>query len=490
MRASDSAVVTFQLKLRVPWAAMNPRLRSPLRRLVPCAGLWLILAAAGAAPEPDVLVLEDVTVIDGTGAPGVPHRDLVIRGGRIEEITAHQAKPVPHGAVRRALPGRFVIPGLVDLHAHVTFLREPATLSGYSRETSEDLLKILLAFGITTARNPQAPTAEGVALRDDVRRGLIPGPRLFTAGDSLNWKDASPGRVTAEVRRQARAGVDFVKLYSALPEPLVAEAIAEAHRDGIKVIGHLQRTGWSDALRLGIDALTHGASWSPEMLPVARRDAYAERVRTVGPLLARLDWLAWLDVASPEVQRMIAELARTRTPIDPTLIAYDTKFRLSRYRTSPDLAYAPPAVRETWRDGGSTSNWTEAELRRADALWPKALGLVKAYHRGGVLLGAGSDVPNPFVVPGVSLHQELGLLGDAGLTPLEVLRVATRNGAEALGVLSETGTVEAGKAADLVVLGADPTVNLAHTRRIEIVVQGGRMLDPARLLAEAGLDVR
>jgi imidazolonepropionase-like amidohydrolase len=463
---------------------MGPR--SPLRLAV-CVLSWLALTTAAVTSAPDVLVLEDVTVIDGTGALPQPHRDVVVEGGRIRAITPHGAQPRLDGARRLPLSGRFVIPGLVDLHAHVTFLRDPASLTGYDRKTSEEILKILLAWGVTTVRNPQAPAKEGVALREDVRAGLVPGPRLFTAGDSLNWRDATNAKVTAEVRRQARAGVDFVKLYSSMPEPLVAAAIAEAHRDGVKVIGHLQKTTWSDALRLGIDALTHGASWSPEMLPPARRAQYAERMKTVGPLRARLDWLEWIDLRGPEVANVIADLARTRVPVDPTLVAYDTKFRPARYRTSADLAYTPAPVLHTWRDGGATGDWTADELARAASLWPKALGLVKGYHDGGVLLAAGSDLPNAWVVPGLGLHRELELLGDAGLTPLEVLRAATHNGAAALGVLNDTGTLEAGKAADIVVLSADPTKALANTRRIEMVLQDGRVLDRGALFAAAGV---
>ena len=463
---------------------MNLGPRLPLR-LAACCLSFFVLIAARSVPEPSVLVLEDVTVIDGTGAAPRAHCDLVVEAGRIREIAPHRARALDDGTRRLHLPGRFVIPGLIDLHAHVTFLRDPALLRGYDRATSEAMLKILLAWGITTVRNPQAPAVEGVALRQDLHDGLLAGPRLFTAGDSLNWREASNAKVTAEVRRQARAGVDYVKLYSSLPEPLVAVAIEAAHRDGVKVIGHLQRTSWTDALRLGIDALTHGASWSPDLLPPEKRALYEERVRSVGPLRARLDWLQWIDVGGPEVQRVIADLARTGVPLDPTLVAYDAKFRPARYRTSPDLDYVPAPMRATWRDGGPTGDWTAAELQRAESLWPKALSLVKAYHDGGVLLAAGSDVPNAWVVPGLGLHRELELLGDAGLTPLEVLRVATHNGAEALGILGDRGTLEVGKAADLVVLSRDPTLTLGNTRRIEIVMQDGHVIDRDALFREA-----
>jgi len=146
------------------------------------------------------------------------------------------------------------------------------------------------------------------------------------------------------------------------------------------------------------------------------------------------------------------------------------------------LWLAPPAMRASWRLGAATDGWGAGDYASARAAWPKVIGLVKRYHEQGVRLLAGSDLPNPWVVPGISLHQELELLTSAGLTPLEALSIATRNGARALGIAHEAGTLEPGKRADLLVLSANPLADIQNTRRIEQVLLGGRVLDREALL--------
>jgi imidazolonepropionase-like amidohydrolase len=168
--------------------------------------------------------------------------------------------------------------------------------------------------------------------------------------------------------------------------------------------------------------------------------------------------------------------------VDPTLVAYDTKLRGDdpMYLQSPDLALLPPVMLAGWKSGTFTSSWTSDDYARGHALWPKVLALVRLYHRRGVRLLAGSDTPNPWVVPGASLHRELELLVDAGIPPIEVLTLATRNGAEALGL--DAGEVAPGRRADLVVLGADPIQDIRNTRRIELVFKDGRAWRPGELL--------
>jgi imidazolonepropionase-like amidohydrolase len=127
-------------------------------------------------------------------------------------------------------------------------------------------------------------------------------------------------------------------------------------------------------------------------------------------------------------------------------------------------------------------DWSPQDFARGHRAWPKLLTLVRAYHRGGVLLTAGSDEPNSWIVPGPSLHTELELLVDAGLSPREVLTIATCNGAESLGIANQTGTIAVGKRADLIVLDRDPTRNIRNTRAISLVVQGGKRYVPSDLL--------
>src|SRR5262249_16776210 len=140
--------------------------------------------------------------------------------------------------------------------------------------------------------NPAAPSVEGVRLRDDVARGLIDGPRILTAGEPLNGKPFSTeAEIRAEVDRQADVGVDYIKVYANSTPPQTAAAIDEAHRRGLKVIGHLQETDWPTAIAEGIDAVTHGVSWSASALPPDKRERYRAEQERVGAMKARIFWL-------------------------------------------------------------------------------------------------------------------------------------------------------------------------------------------------------
>jgi beta-lactamase class D/imidazolonepropionase-like amidohydrolase len=435
--------------------------------------------AAGPSPR---LVLRGVTVIDGTGAPPVAGRDVLVRGGQVVAVVPTGSEATTEADQVLDLPGRFVMPGLVDTHAHVTILefhREPdgTTRAEYRRDLSEQALRLLLAHGVTTVRNPSAPAVQGVALREDVARGVVVGPRIITSGPHLNDASMSEAEIRAEVRAHAAAGVDLIKVYAALDTARVRAVIEEAHALGLPVVGHLQRTGWTEAARLGIDGITHGASWNRELLPESHRPAYRPS------MLGRIDWIDWLDLDSDDFATMLRELATRRIPVDPTLITYHTKFfgDDSRWTRHPDLRLVPE-IAAWWRSsGGWVADWTPEDHARARGLWPKVEEMIRRYHGAGVLLAAGSDLPNAWTIPGVSLHEELELLADAGIPPLEVLTIATRNGAEVLGLLDETGTVEPGKRADLLVLAADPSLDIRNTRTIELVIQGGRLVEPLDL---------
>ena len=183
-------------------------------------------------------------------------------------------------------------------------------------------------------------------------------------------------------------------------------------------------------------------------------------------------------VRLPEMDVVIQVLAERGIPLDPTLIAYHSKFFGDdpAYMQHPQQRLIPEIADGWWSVGASTADWTSADHTRAKRLWPKIEELVRRYHRAGVLLTAGSDFPVPWVIPGVSLHQELELLVQAGIPAIEVLRIATRNGAQALGLLDEIGTVDQGERADLVVLSGDPVGDIRNTRKIEMVIHAGQIL--------------
>jgi hypothetical protein len=227
--------------------------------------------------------------------------------------------------------------------------------------------------------------------------------------------------------------------------------------------------------------LTHGGNWHEAYVLPERRAEYG---RLGGTMRARISWLELME--GGPVDSMIALLQKRHVSVDPTLIAYHSKFwwRDSIYQRHPDVALVPELLANWEVLGMHTRDWSDAEFDRAQAAWPRMLALVREMHREGVMLTAGSDLASPWVIPGVGLHQELALLESAGIRAGEVLRLATRNGAESLGILGETGTVEVGKRADLVVLEADPLVDIANTRRIRYVLLGGRLYTPEELLAK------
>lgn len=422
------------------------------------------------------LVLSGATVIDGTGAP--PRKaDVVIDGQRIVCVAAQCPRPKGARVVNAA--GKYVIPGLVDMHVHL--LAHPWNEKGdlearWDRDSVRQMLCTFLDLGVTTIRDPGSETGDAVMIRRLLADGKIDGPRLFTAGRILNASSFNPEpfvtvrteeAVRDEVRWQAAAGVDVIKVYSSMSPALVAAAIDEGHKHRLPVIGHVQRTTWTEAARLGIDGLEHAAPWSVEYVKDTDRAQWPES------LFGRVYWLEHLDPKA--IDEMLAELARRKVVVDPTLMAMHTKFWGDdrRYTANPDNQLAPERIRKGWPAGRFTNGWTAEQYAASRKAWPLLLNLTKRMHDAGVPLVAGTDTPTPWIVPGASLHDELRLLADAGIPPLEIIRIATSNAARALRREHEFGAVKAGLIADLVVLDRDPLADIANTRSIRMVIKRG-----------------
>ncbi len=421
-----------------------------MRRLAMLVALVGLLARAElwAAPRrlegEGLLILQGATLIRGTAARPLPRSLVAIRGGRFEAVARVGEVEYPAEATVVDLSGRFLIPGLIDQNAPL-FSEEGA--GGSPATSPERLLEILLAHGITAIRVPAGPTARLVALREAVASGERIGPRILTAGEELRGGEKT--ELAAAVRRQAAAGVDLVRLGPTVPPTGVKAATLEAHSRGLQALGTLFRTPWTPAARSGIDAVSGLSSWSEADLAPASRERYRRALAEGDEARARLVWLDHLDLAYPPVGVTVRWLKRRRVAVDLDLF----------------------------------SLWTELErFPQREALWPKVEALVRRYRQGGVLLTAGSGAAAFGWVPGGSLHQELERLVAAGIPPLEVLRIATRNGAEALGLLGEIGTIEEGHRADLLVLLGDPQRDIRQTRRIEIVFHDGVPYSPESLL--------
>lgn len=445
------------------------------------------LAVAGAVAQTSSVAITHVTVIDGRGSPPRPNSTVIVTDGIISAV---HSGPAPRAVAIVDGHDGYLVPGFIDMHAHLMFPRCAPLADGslFDRAVSKRMLSTLLDFGITTVRSPATPTMEGLRLRDDLNVGWVSGPRAMASAELINDPSLTEQQLRQYVRDALSSKPDYFKVYARLSPPQVAVVIDQAHAHSIPVIGHLGQTSWLEGARLGIDHLTHTVDWSQKTLPETKRDAYAAAVKTRGAIRARIDWLELLDLQAPPVQDMIREIARRGISIDPTLVAYDTKFAApngGRYRANRYAGVVPEMLGDWIACTRITEDWTGDDYRRWNAAYPKMQALVRLMRDRDVLLTTGTDVTNPWVIPGESLHQEFELLRDAGLTPNEILKMTGEAAARALR-RSDVGAIEAGRRADLVLLNADPSRDIRNTRRIAWVMKQGEIVSkgPAELKAE------
>jgi len=270
-----------------------------------------------------------------------------------------------------------------------------------------------------------------------------------------------------EVRRQAAAGATMIKLYVGLGPEQVQAGVDEAHAAGLRAIGDLVQTSWTDAALAGIDYLCH-LPRHPSLLPEAARHAFQRDVADGDHPVCR--FLELVDPQGHEVSEMVATVARAGVAVDPTLVSLEAML----FAGDPDYHARAGHARPT----PLADPELEALRRRARPAWRKALALVEALHQGGVTLLAGTDAPRPWVAPGRSLHRELALLASAGLSAGEALSAATGTSAAALGLADEVGTILPGRRADLVLLERDPLADLANITSIRWVMRGGQLASP------------
>lgn len=457
--------------------------------LAPCI---LSASAAARAPAADAgttLAIANVTVIDGTGAAPRPHQTVLVGGGRILQMGASRATRVPPGVQVIDGTGRYLVPGLWDMHVHA-----------WNRQPFE---RIYLSSGIVGVRemgtgvDPQWG-GEGVwRWREQVRTGQAPGPRVVAAGFILNggapehqpvafFKAAhTPQAARAWVDSLAGRGADFIKVYSAL-SPESYRAIASAAKEhGLPFAGHVPaRVGVRAASLAGQRSIEHlygflvAASSAEDDI---RRELGAELdVTTIPSAAAQLAEIGMTERLAATYHPARADslfrlLAANGTWVTPTLVTSADPRCPGSPLPVPDsavLAGVPAMLHGFVRLRADSADMVANTCRRL----PLMLRLTRDMHRAGVRLLAGSDGPNPGIVPGVGLHQELELLVRAGLTPMEALQAATRNAAQYLGLERTHGTIEVGKAADLVLLSHDPLQDIRNTRRIHAVVVNGAVV--------------
>jgi len=448
--------------------------------------LCVVLVAArflfGQAPARTVI--RDASLFDSISGTMLSGRTVVIEGDRILSVGSPQ-QPVraPRGARRIDGRGKFLIPGLIDAHVHATYVLDFAHMTG------DQIFPFFLANGVTSIRSAgDLMVAEKLLARYAEQHPEL-SPRVFLCSPLIDgdppfhgyWGRAltDPEKVPAFVEDMAAWGVNTLKLYVRTERPVGRKVIEHAHRLGLVVAGHLGKYPAQEAVSDGIDCLEHIWGVFNFIFPPGPPP----------PGISALERRANVDLHNPIAKDLIQAIKDRGVFVDPTLTVFRNMLLLAdlpEYFEHPDNARMPEPLQKYWlkyrADRMKTTFRPETlELRKRE--FEKYKELTGILYRAGVRLLAGTDTPEPFCPPGLSLHQELEILVESGLPPAAALQSATLNNAKVLKVEEHLGSIQPGKLADILILDANPLASIRNTRRIATVIRGGRVLDPARILS-------
>jgi imidazolonepropionase-like amidohydrolase len=459
--------------------------------------LMFVGVGFGCSAWPQSLAIERVTVIDATGRAAEADRTVLIDRDRIAAIGPSKTTAVPKNARVVDGSGKFLIPGLWDMHVH-----------GASDTRAPWSHLLFLANGVVGVRDMSGP-ADAHTWRAAQASSEDPSPHVYLGSpivdgpdpvwpDSIVAADEAQGREIVD--QQQQRGADFIKVYSRLPRDVYFAISDEAKKHGIPFEGHVPESVTaaeaSDAGQKSIEHLTgvdSGSSRDETEIRVELKhleELFREPNATVaqkmdsgkGIIDFNLRIVATYDEAT--ARSLFARFVKNGTWQCPTLTLLRAQIDDPLPTNDPRLNYLSKEVRAKWEDGyykGFPPPARAAMVNLTRVQFDESKRLVGLMNRVGVHILAGTDTMNPQCFPGFGIHDELALLVDAGLSPLAALQAATRNAAQFVGQIGRSGTIEVGKAADLVLLAKDPLVDIHNTRTIEAVVLGGRFFSRAAL---------
>jgi len=430
------------------------------------AALIAALLLTATAPAQDRLALVGGMLLDGYDVPPIHHAAVLIEGERIVAVGRAAEMEIPPDAAVVDTRGRVMMPGMMDLHAHLAVLGhgEYGRWFSWIDEEGVDIehvmeisAKQLLLAGVTTAVDLGAPLEASLAVRDRIARGEVPGARLLMAGPWITrrvsfWPEnyqigiSSPEEASAAVERLAEAGVDVIKAWVGLTREDYQAVADTAHRHGLRVHAHVYAPDdVRNALEGGIDVLTHaGSAGTPPYEPDLVRDIVVAG-RPVVITGAHRVWVFPATVEFPE------RLQDPRLREDLPAVMYDELQR--SFQNFHTLPYFQTTARQMFFGDASLGQWIEA----------------------GAVMGMGTDSGTPMNFHTEALWRELKAHVDLGMTPMEAIVAATRVNARILGLADDLGTIEPGKIADIVVVRGDPRFSITALDDPELVVKEGKV---------------
>lgn len=415
-------------------------------------------AAAGSVPG-RITAFVHVAVVPMDRERVLENWTVIVADGRIRELGPASAISVPESATVIDGQGKYLMPGLVDMHAHTW---------------EEDDFPLLLANGVTTIRNMFGGRIH-LSWKDRIAKGELASPTIYTAGPIIDgnppvWPGAAvenASQARRAVAEQRAAGYDFLKVYSRLSREAYDAVIQEGAALGLRVSGHVpDAVGLAAALRSGIDSIEHLSGYES----LARKAAGGPGEET-----------SWARLDESQFESVARATAKSGTWNCPTLVLYqhrvapDESEYLSKLLARSEMQYVSPETVRSWLPQNnylknSTAARAASSRGKGDVMRKK---LVRALHDAGAGLLLGTDYGNPFVVPGFSLHLELRNFVDAGLSPFETIRAGTSAAAEFMNARDEFGTVAAGRSADLILIEGNPLEDVANvSKRVGVMLRG------------------
>ena len=419
------------------------------------AAILLLASPRIVAQPPKSVAFTNLTVVPMDSSRVVPNQTVIVTGDRITALGPAKTTRAPEGAMQVDGQGKYLMPGLAEMHGHIPPPTQP-------RELIDNVLFLYVAAGVTTVRGMQGAPGQ-LDLREAAKRGEILAPNLYLAGPQIGGNAVKSAEdAVARVRQQKSEGWDLLKVQEGLPTPAYDAMAKTAKEVGIRFGGHVPNdVGLLHALEMGQETFDH-------------IDGYIEQ----------LD-----GRAKPVDEKALGDLVqRTRKAgawIVPTLVVWETlqgPVTLESRTAFPELRYLPAAQVQQWTKGlESRLKNPEYNADQAKLHIDNRMRILKALHAGGVRLLLGSDAPQQFNVPGFSIHREMRRMADAGISPYEIVKSGTANVGEYFKAQDQFGTIAVGKRADLILVDANPLQDVANMEKRSGVMIRGRWLPASEI---------